>query len=441
MELAQRGTDPRTVVRAAGLTAELEAFADPTRLPRLVNNLADARAGGDLWWLSEGLCNLAAAQFTGGDTAGARATIDEALAVADTSGDAFERRQALCFKGFLAAMAGDLTTAIDVVVPHIDVARATHDTSTLPLALAALAIASAYGGDAETARDAAHEAVEVSEEAGSPWSPTAFAARAFVAFGDGDLETLAAMVGEFRRVSIEFGMPVDNLVPWLALAQALSGDVGRAAQTLDDMTATTAAFVEAGRHQAQAVIARARGELGRAEDAAHRALAAARTGLARTSEVECVELLAGLAADLGSPEEAARLLGASSARRQAAGFVTPAILQPAHDADVCAIVDAIGVERYDALTTEGAAMTWTQALDYATRGRGDRKRPSSGWESLTPTELAVVKLVTEGLSNQQVAERLFVTRRTVGTHLTHIFAKLGFTNRSELVATAVRRGL
>jgi DNA-binding CsgD family transcriptional regulator len=249
------------------------------------------------------------------------------------------------------------------------------------------------------------------------------------------------MVEEFRRVSAEMGIPTDSLVPWLALAHALSGDVAQAGQVLDAMTATTAAFVEAGRHYAQAVIARARGELGRAEGAAHRALAAARNGLSRTTEVECVELLAGLAADLDSHEEAARLLGASSARRQAAGFVTPAILQPAHDADVRRIVEAIGVERYRALTTEGAAMTWTQTLDYATRGRGDRRRPSWGWESLTPTELAVVGLVTEGLSNQQVAERLFVTRRTVGTHLTHIFAKLGFTNRSELVATAVRRGL
>jgi DNA-binding CsgD family transcriptional regulator len=49
--------------------------------------------------------------------------------------------------------------------------------------------------------------------------------------------------------------------------------------------------------------------------------------------------------------------------------------------------------------------------------------------------------VTEGLSNQQVAQHLFITRRTVGTHLTHIFAKLGLSSRSELTAAAVRRGL
>lgn len=195
----------------------------------------------------------------------------------------------------------------------------------------------------------------------------------------------------FQREAAAIGMPTDNLVPWLASALALSGEVTQAGRTLDAMTETTAAFVDPGRDYAQAVIARARGELGRAEDAAHRALVAAGAALVRTTEVDCMELLAGLAVELESYEEAARLFGASAARRVRAGYARPMIAQSAQDADVRDIVDAIGAERYDALTTESAAMTWTQALDYATRGRGDRKRPSSGWESLTPTELAVVK--------------------------------------------------
>jgi DNA-binding CsgD family transcriptional regulator len=59
-----------------------------------------------------------------------------------------------------------------------------------------------------------------------------------------------------------------------------------------------------------------------------------------------------------------------------------------------------------------------EALAYAQRGRGERKRPLSGWESLTPTELDVVRLVKEGLSNAEVATRLFASPRTVQTHLT-----------------------
>ena len=441
VEIAENGSDRRTLCRATGLVAEVLAFADPaTGIPRLADNLTAARDDADVWWLSEGLCNLAAAQFTAGDAAGARASSHEALAVTELSGDVFERRQALCFTGFLAAVEGDLARSLDVVVPLIDDARATHDTSTLPLALAALALAKTYAGGFDAARAAADESVQVSEEAGSPWTPCAFSARAALALYEGQLDSLASAVEGFRRAATAIGFEPDNLAPWLAWAQASGGDLTTARRVLDAMTATSAAFVTAGRLHAMAIVERACGQLARAENAAHGALAAARHEALRITEVDCVELLAALAADLDSPEEAARLLGASEARRHSAGYARPAIALRAHELAIDAVVDAVGSDRYGALAAEGAAMAWTEALDYAARGRGQRKRPMSGWESLTPTEQAVVKLVAEGLSNQQVAQRLFVSRRTVGTHLTHVFAKLGLSNRSELTAAAVRRG-
>ena len=79
-------------------------------------------------------------------------------------------------------------------------------------------------------------------------------------------------------------------------------------------------------------------------------------------------------------------------------------------------------------------------MTYARRGRGARKRPSAGWASLTPTELQVVELAAEGLSNPEIARRLFIARGTVKTHLTHVFAKLGLTTRASLAAEATRRG-
>ncbi len=70
--------------------------------------------------------------------------------------------------------------------------------------------------------------------------------------------------------------------------------------------------------------------------------------------------------------------------------------------------------------------------------RGPRSRPQAGWSSLTPTERTVVGLVTEGLSNPQIGERLFVSRRTVQTHLAHVFAKLDITSRAQLAAEVTR---
>lgn len=71
--------------------------------------------------------------------------------------------------------------------------------------------------------------------------------------------------------------------------------------------------------------------------------------------------------------------------------------------------------------------------------RGARQRPDHGWASLTQTEERVIELVAEGLSNPQIGERLFVSRRTVQTHVSNIFRKLDLSSRAELAAAVVRR--
>jgi DNA-binding NarL/FixJ family response regulator len=72
------------------------------------------------------------------------------------------------------------------------------------------------------------------------------------------------------------------------------------------------------------------------------------------------------------------------------------------------------------------------------RGRGPtRRRPRAGPSSLTPAELAVVRLVAEGLTNKEIGGHLRVSARTVQTHLAHVFDKLGVRSRRE-VAYATR---
>ncbi len=113
-----------------------------------------------------------------------------------------------------------------------------------------------------------------------------------------------------------------------------------------------------------------------------------------------------------------------------------------YDADyedtLAALRDAMGEEDFDAAWAEGAALSTEEAIAYAQRGRGERKRPGSGWASLTPTELDVVRLVNEGLANKDIATRLFVSPRTVQTHLTHVYTKLGLTSRVQLAQEAAR---
>jgi DNA-binding CsgD family transcriptional regulator len=93
---------------------------------------------------------------------------------------------------------------------------------------------------------------------------------------------------------------------------------------------------------------------------------------------------------------------------------------------------------FDRAWSESAPLSTEEAIAYARRGRGERKRPNSGWASLTPIERDVVRLVSDGLANKDIAARLFFSPRTVQTHLTHVYTKLGLTSRVQLVQEAAR---
>jgi len=67
-----------------------------------------------------------------------------------------------------------------------------------------------------------------------------------------------------------------------------------------------------------------------------------------------------------------------------------------------------------------------------------QRQPASGWDSLSPTETKVANLISAGLSNPQIAHRLFLSKRTVETHVSHIFGKLGLGSRTEIAREAAR---
>ncbi len=83
----------------------------------------------------------------------------------------------------------------------------------------------------------------------------------------------------------------------------------------------------------------------------------------------------------------------------------------------------------------------TARLRQAGIGRGNRrigKRPRYGWAALTDTETKIALLVAEGLSNPDIARQMYLSRRTVQTHVSHVLAKLGLKSRVELAVEAVR---
>jgi DNA-binding CsgD family transcriptional regulator len=96
-------------------------------------------------------------------------------------------------------------------------------------------------------------------------------------------------------------------------------------------------------------------------------------------------------------------------------------------------------EQVQAPRDTARALASMRELGLGRKRRGARKRPSTGWDSLTPSELEVVRLAAEGLTNPQIGQRLFISRRTVQTHLAHAFRKLDLSSRVELAAEAARR--
>ncbi|MFZ0713559.1 helix-turn-helix transcriptional regulator, partial [Mycobacterium sp.] len=226
---------------------------------------------------------------------------------------------------------------------------------------------------------------------------------------------------------------------WNAQGALADLDLADARRCADEAVSTTTGFWLIWALSTRVRVAIARGELEDAERDAHDALACAAERAAHLGVPDVLECLAVLTGDGASHREAARLLGAAHAIRQRTGEVRPKTWDADYEASAAALRDAMGGNDFDAAWAEGAALSTKEAIAYAQRGRGQRKRPTSGWGSLTPTEREVVQLVSEGLANNDIAARLFVSPRTVQTHLTHVYTKLGLTSRVQLAQEAARR--
>jgi DNA-binding NarL/FixJ family response regulator len=81
------------------------------------------------------------------------------------------------------------------------------------------------------------------------------------------------------------------------------------------------------------------------------------------------------------------------------------------------------------------------AVSAAGRDQGNRARPGPGLDRLTEREREVLGLVAQGLSNEEIAGRLYLSPLTTKTHVSHIMTKLTARDRAQLVVIAYESGL
>ncbi|OBG68532.1 transcriptional regulator [Mycobacterium sp. E3305] len=439
LALAREIDDPALVVRALAGCGIIAAYDAAVAGSYFDEALGLARTVGDDWSLNQILAFQAFAAVTGkGDPVAARAAGEEGRDIADAIGDGYASRGCRWCIGLAQWWEGDLVGAIAQFRALVAESDTAHDETWKMASLVSLGHMLAYTGDTSAARVAANAAVEAATDLGPFNQGYAYAALAVAMVAAGDVDA-SARAGEaaWQRLKVQPELAVVNVIP-LAEISLAQGDLTSARRCADDAVA-----VAPGVHRVLALVKRARVAIAQrdweqAERDAHGALAGAVDHKAYFVLPDVMECLATLAAGAGANREAARLLGAATSERERTGHVRFKIHDAAHDAAVAALRDALGDDEFHRARAEGEALSTEEAIAYARRGRGERKRPATGWASLTPAEINVVRLVSEGLQNKDIAARLFVSARTVQAHLSHVYSKLGISSRVQLAQEASR---
>jgi DNA-binding CsgD family transcriptional regulator len=438
LAIARELDDPALLARALTACGCINGYNPALARPYFAEAVDLARALNDGWTLSLILGWQALGAFMTGDPNAARAAAEEGCHLADEIGDQFNSR--LCRWCLIAARMtqGDLVAVATESRELVAEAEAAHDALFVVASLRHQGHALARMGDTSAARAASNAAIEAAAELGAWHEGLGYQALATAGLAAGDVPAAdEAIAVAMQRLG---GQQATTAVlgPLIAQVALARGDLVAAWRCADQAVSANSGWHLASALGMRARVAIAQGELDQAERDAHDALAVAADVTAYLEVPDVLECLAGIAVDADSHCEAARLFGAAEAMRHRMGSVRFKIDDAACDAWATVARDGLGEDNFDAAWTEGAALSTEQAIAYAQRGRGARKRPSTGWASLTPTELDVVRLVKGGLGNKDIAGRLFISHRTVQTHLTHVYTKLGLKSRVQLAQEAAK---
>jgi DNA-binding CsgD family transcriptional regulator/tetratricopeptide (TPR) repeat protein len=445
LELARAVGDQRAEVRFLVSGSRREAFLDPVPMVERGDELAcRCREVGEPFWEAVSLVNQALALFTVGRFDLAEPVLDQlrtravALGHPQLVADEIARRVIVDRRFSRYDAVRDAVVAVDAVTAGFT------DLNCRALVHAAAAFVDVAQGRADRALPTMEDLLE-----------------RYVAAGE--YSYLPSVALPMMEALIDLGRPAEVLERfermWRACRRTISwrlrmGTVWATAQL-------AAGHTDRARDEFEAVLEAERGtenpheraiaryflgamdrddqQYARAEGQLHEALAI-QAGFGYPQYVaDVLEELAGLDLVHDRPAAAATLFGAAARIRDGSGVVRRVGRQAAHEADLGLLHERLADDQRREAWDQGGRLTMADAVALAQRGRGQRGRPTLGWESLTPTEAKVADLVAQGRTNPEIADELLMGRATVKTHVSNILRKLDLTNRTQLATHAATR--
>jgi DNA-binding CsgD family transcriptional regulator len=382
----------------------------------------------------------------GGTLTASRRLLEHAVALCEDAEVLFHLPATHVVLGMWALFAGDLERCRTHIMQGSALGRRLRRSGWEAAGLAALAVADVVQGDERTAAARLAEARALTHGGGlTPFRLTVHRWTALVAYGSGDLVAARAAAVAARRTAHEWGSCWDEACAEWILG-TLDSYEGRHADARARLERARELSVDPGYPftlgrslTGLAQLAQFDGDLLHAWELAHQSLEILAAYGDHIGVGDALETVAGLSAALGKPDQALRLLAAAKRFHADTGIGRFPLQADYYDRHVAAAQEQLSEDDATACWAEGASLTLMEAVAYVRRGRGERGRPETGWDSLTPAEHDLIRYVAEGCTNAQIGERLFISVNTVKKHLSRIYLKLGVEGRAELAAQVARR--
>ncbi len=344
-----------------------------------------------------------------GDLVQARVQAEEALARFQEIDDKGQVAYVLIHLGGLAVEEGEYALAHPLLEESLAIHRELGDTSNIALSLLHLSrLYRLSGGDLAQAHTLLDESLALYRELGDKSCiASCLSLSGMLALSEGDTALARSQVEQALAIFQEMKLQYRTALSLYALAQVAEAE---------GASARSRALYEQG-----VVLAHESGDTGTIP-----------AGL---------EGLAAAVAAQGDPVRAAHLWGAAEVLREALGAPLPPVDRSPYQRAAAAARTQAGEQAFATAWAQGRSLSPEQAL--ATPGQGALSAstsaeqtssppsvaPTPSPDGLTAREVEVLRVVAQGLTNEQVAERLVISPRTVDTHLTSIYSKIGVSSR------------